>query len=59
MDFIERLFNLWPDGGSGSTELIAIGTVFLIAVAAIWRWRILHSPKLTATRIQSLPATEE
>ena len=59
MDFIERLFNLWPDSGSGSTELIVIAPVFLIAVAAIWRWRILHSPKLAATRIQSLPATEE
>jgi len=59
VDFVERLFNLWPDGGSGSTEILIIGTAFLIAVAAIWRRRILHSPKLTVTRIRSLPATEE
>jgi YD repeat-containing protein len=40
VDFTERFFNLWPDGGSGSTELIVIATVFLIAVAAIWRRRL-------------------
>ena len=40
MDFIERLFGLTPDGGSGSLEL-AVAPVPVTAVLMVWRpvWR--------------------
>ena len=38
MDFIERMFGISPDGGGGSTELMVIAAVVLIAVAITWRW---------------------
>jgi hypothetical protein len=40
MDFIERLFHLFPDGGSGFTELLLLLTpVIVLAALAIWRLR--------------------
>ena len=39
MDFIERLFGLSPDGGDGSTEVMILGAIVLLAVLAAWRWR--------------------
>ena len=39
MDFIERLFNVSPDGGDGSTELIYLAALMLILVALSW-WQI-------------------
>jgi MYXO-CTERM domain-containing protein len=39
MDFIERLFGVSPDGGDGSTEVMILGVVVLLAVLAAWRWR--------------------
>jgi hypothetical protein len=39
MDFIERLFGISPDGGSGSTEVIVFGALILFAIAVAWRWR--------------------
>ena len=38
MDFIERMFGISPDGGDGSTELMIIVAVVLIAVIVTWRW---------------------
>ena len=38
MDFIERMFGVSPDGGDGSTELMIIAALVLIAVAVTWRW---------------------
>ena len=38
MDFIERMFSVAPDGGSGSIELMIISAVVLITVAVAWRW---------------------
>lgn len=38
MDFIERIFGISPDGGDGSTELIWITVLVLIAAIATWRW---------------------
>ena len=32
MDFIEQLFGISPDGGSGSLELV----LFLVPIAAAW-----------------------
>jgi hypothetical protein len=37
MDFIERVFSIAPDGGSGSTELTIISGVVLIAIVVAWR----------------------
>ena len=39
MDFIERLLGISPDGGDGSTEVLVIGVIVLLAVAVAWRWR--------------------
>lgn len=38
MDFIERMFGISPDGGDGSTELMIISVVVLLAIMAAWRW---------------------
>jgi hypothetical protein len=38
MDFIERMFGISPDGGDGSTELMLLTVLVLIAVALTWRW---------------------
>jgi hypothetical protein len=40
MDFIERWFELSPDGGDGSTELLYI-VVAVAVVVAIVSWRTL------------------
>jgi len=37
MDFIERVFSIAPDGGSGSTELMIFSGVILIAIVVAWR----------------------
>lgn len=37
MDFIERLFAVSPDGGSGATELLYIAIP--LVVVALHRWR--------------------
>ena len=52
MDFLERIFNLWPDGGNGSTE-IAIVVSVVLAVILWWTF-----PATTARRLglhRSLP----
>jgi hypothetical protein len=45
MDFIERLFGISPDGGDGSIEVLIIGIVVLLAVAAAWRLRWTNVPR--------------
>jgi len=40
MDFIERLFNISPDGGSGATELLFFLVLSLIVIAGVAAWRI-------------------
>ena len=45
MDFIERLFGISPDGGDGSIEVLIIGIVVLLAVAAEWRLRWTNVPR--------------
>lgn len=45
MDFIERMFGISPDGGDGSTELMIIAVLVLIAVLATWRWLSRRSPE--------------
>ena len=37
MDFIERLFGMSPDGGSGATELVILLGVTLLVVVLSWR----------------------
>lgn len=38
MDFIERMFGISPDGGDGSTELMIISVLVLLAIMAVWKW---------------------
>ena len=38
MDFIERLFAIAPDGGSGALELLLLA-IPAIGLAALWRLR--------------------
>jgi hypothetical protein len=37
MDFIERVFRIAPDGGSGATELMIFSGVVLIAIVVALR----------------------
>ena len=40
MDFIERIFGISPDGGSGVFELVLIAVpVLILAFIALYRWR--------------------
>jgi len=39
MDFIEGLFNISPDGGSGATELLFLVAGLIAVAVAIWRIR--------------------
>ncbi|HEU4730705.1 MAG TPA: hypothetical protein VFT22_22575 [Kofleriaceae bacterium] len=36
MDFIERIFGICPDGGSGALEALAV-LVPMMGAAAVWR----------------------
>jgi hypothetical protein len=38
MDFIERVFGVAPDGGSGALEFLYL-LVLAFAVIAVWAWR--------------------
>jgi hypothetical protein len=38
MDVIERMLGISPDGGDGSTELMIIGVLVLLAIMAARRW---------------------
>jgi hypothetical protein len=39
MDFIERIFGIAPDGGSGALEFLLFAIPICgIAVLAAWRW---------------------
>ena len=40
MDFMERLFGISPDGGSGTFEMLLIAALVLIALVAIFRRRL-------------------
>jgi hypothetical protein len=37
VDFLERLFGLWPDGGSGATELAILSVPVLIVLVLVAR----------------------
>jgi hypothetical protein len=55
MDFVEELFGISPDGGSGATEfmvLVAIAAAIFVSVLAIrpaWRERIRRAFKQHST----------
>ena len=38
MDFIERIFGIDPDGGSGASELLIVGVVIGVALL-VWFYR--------------------
>ena len=41
MDFIEHLFGISPDGGSGATELsLILVPIFVVAYLAVRRYRM-------------------
>jgi hypothetical protein len=45
MDFIERIFGISPDGGTGSLELLWIlGPTVAIVALLVWRWRRSRGP---------------
>ncbi|HSR94224.1 MAG TPA: hypothetical protein VLK56_05110 [Solirubrobacterales bacterium] len=41
MDWIEQLFGVSPDGGSGALELVYYA-VFAFAIVVIVRWRVVR-----------------
>src|SRR5262245_15667691 len=47
MDFVERLFGVWPDGGNGSFEVLLIAVGVVIAVGALVLRR--NIPRTTRT----------
>ncbi|HEU0005280.1 MAG TPA: hypothetical protein VFS12_04745 [Terriglobia bacterium] len=51
MDFIERWFNLSPDGGNGATEASIFLALGLLVVALVWRQqrRRMSRPKTRAS----------
>ena len=53
MQFIERLFGLYPDGGSGMLELSLIAIVFSTIAARMVLRRSFHRDKTSANRQRS------
>jgi hypothetical protein len=41
MDFIETLFGISPDGGTGSLEALWIGAIVVVVLAMAFRKRIM------------------
>jgi len=39
MDFIERIFHVSPDGGSGATELLYLIAIYAVGLGIIFRRR--------------------
>ncbi|HEY3739047.1 MAG TPA: hypothetical protein VGL53_04340 [Bryobacteraceae bacterium] len=39
MDFIERIFGIAPDGGSGLTEFMVVIALAALVALGCWRWR--------------------
>lgn len=39
MDFLERIFSLSPDGGSGATELLLLGVIVCALAAVVLHFR--------------------
>jgi hypothetical protein len=39
MDFVERIFGLSPDGGSGLYEWMLLATVPILIAVVVWRIR--------------------
>jgi hypothetical protein len=42
VDFIEKLFGIAPDGGDGSLEVLWIGAIVVVALAVVFRQRIIE-----------------
>jgi len=38
MDFIERIFGIAPDGGSGALEILLF-IIPVVGIVALWQWR--------------------
>ena len=50
MDFIEKLFGISPDAGSGATELLLMITPVLILALVTMRRHLRRAPSATAHR---------
>jgi hypothetical protein len=53
MDFIERLFNISPDGGSGATELLFLIAGLIAAAVTVWRIRPAGSTHSASSAVHS------
>lgn len=53
MDFIEGLFNISPDGGSGATELLFLVAGLIAVAVAIWRIRARRSTHKASAEVHS------
>ena len=45
MDFIERIFRVSPDNGSGALELLLLLAVLIVLFAVFVRWRGAHTDR--------------
>lgn len=45
MDFIERLFRISPDGGSGATEMIWLSIALFVVASILMRKQIVSAAK--------------
>jgi hypothetical protein len=43
MDFIERIFRVAPDNGTGSLELLIATALLIVLFAVVVRWRGMHA----------------
>jgi hypothetical protein len=55
MDFIERIFGISPDAGSGAFELILVAVPILIlaSLAAYRRWRCALPNRVSCEQVQA------
>ena len=52
MNFLERWFDIYPDGGSGSLELLYLVVMAVGVACARWAWS--HKPRQGATASDKL-----
>jgi large-conductance mechanosensitive channel len=53
VDWIERLFHVSPDGGSGYVEWVIVAFVLFLVVAPVWRRVRRSRPETRARRLRS------
>jgi len=43
MDFLERFFDISPDGGSGTTEILCVAVVLAVIAMVLFRNRLISA----------------